>query len=228
MLEYVKISLRGDTSMPYIFGEFAANLPAQVKSLIVITWNTQVTHFPTEMQIFRNPRLLVLLFESTYNFDRVRVSPVLDACPVLQSMQIMGSGMMDEDNSNELASPVTSVKNDSMAEDNTDELVSPVTSVKNYSMDEDNIDELVSPVTSVTNDSAGSKPDKMSTIKLRSMSNGKRRHSSEAKPWHPLSKRKIKLPVDEQSPARTLMREAKKGTLVKQNLSTPSRSVLGE
>ncbi|PHT56267.1 hypothetical protein CQW23_04753 [Capsicum baccatum] len=219
VLEHVKISLRGDASMPYIFGEFAANLPAQVKSLIVIAWNTQ------------------------------------------------GSGMMAEDNSNELASPVTSVKNDSMAEDNTDELVSPVTSVKNDSMDEDNIDELVSLVTSVKNDFAGSKQDKISTIKLRSMSNGNkvlpyyrsssstssynagntkrqstrklnapdcgqnviphylrastgschdfckygRKHFSEAKPWHPLSKRKNKLPADEQSPARTLVGEAKKG-----------------
>ncbi|PHT28177.1 hypothetical protein CQW23_32199 [Capsicum baccatum] len=80
-----------------------------------------------------------------------------------------GSGMMAEDNSDELASPVTSVKNDSMAEDNTDELVSPVTSIKNDSIDEDNIDELMSPVTSVKNDSAGSKPDKISTIKPRSM-----------------------------------------------------------
>ncbi|PHT90554.1 hypothetical protein T459_05667 [Capsicum annuum] len=286
VLEHVKISLRGDASMPYIFGEFAANLPAQVKSLIVTAWNTQVTHFPTEMQIFRNLRMLVFLFESTYNFDIVKVSPVLDVCPVLQSLQILcqGSGMMAEDNSNELASPVTSVKNDSMAEDNTDELVSPVTSVKNDSMDEDNIDELVSPVTSVKNESAGSKPDKISTIKPRSMSNGNkvlpyyrsssttssynagntrrqstgklnapdsrqdviphylrastgschdfckygRKHSSEAKPWHPLSKRKNKLPADEQSPARTLVGEAKKETLVKQKLSTPPGSVLGE
>ncbi|KAM3362368.1 hypothetical protein P3S68_017222 [Capsicum galapagoense] len=195
-----------------------------------------------------------------------------------------GSGMMVEDNSNELASPVTSVNNDSMAEDNTDELVSPVTSVKNDSMDEDNIDELVSPVTSVKNDSAGSKPDKISIIKPRSMSNGNkvlpyyrrssstssynagntrrqstgklnapdrgqdviphylrastgschdfckygRKHSSEAKPWHPLSKRKNKFPADEQCPSRTLAGEAKKGTLVKQKLSTPPGSVLGE
>ncbi|KAM3198850.1 hypothetical protein P3L10_034413 [Capsicum annuum] len=254
------------------------------------------------MQIFRNPRMLVLLFESTYNFDIVKVSPVLDACPVLQSLQILqhktyrqkargspisvqyGSGMMAEDNSNELASPVTSVKNDSMAEDNIDELVSPMTSVKNDSMDEDNIDELVSPVFSVKNDSTGCKPDKISTIKPRSMSNGNkvlpyyrrssstssynagntrrqstgklnapdsgqdviphylrastgsfhdfckygRKHSSEAKPWHPLSKRKNKLPTDEQSPARTLVGEAKKGTLVKQKLSIPPGSVLGE
>ncbi|PHT56276.1 hypothetical protein CQW23_04762 [Capsicum baccatum] len=272
VLEHVKISLRGDASMPYIFGEFAVNLPAQV------------THFPTEIQIFRNPWMLVLLFESTYNFDIVKVSPVLDACPVLQSLQVLGSGMMVEDNSNELASPVTSVKNDSMAEDNTDELVSPVTSVKNDSMDADNIDELVSPVTRVKNDSAGSKPDKISTIQQRSMSNGNkvlpyyrsssstssynagntrrqstgklnapnsgqdvipcylrasigsshdfskygRKHSSKAMPWHPLSKRKIKLPTDEQSPVRTLVREAKKGTLVKQKLSTPPGSALEE
>ncbi|PHT56270.1 hypothetical protein CQW23_04756 [Capsicum baccatum] len=264
VLEHVKISLRGDASMPYIFGEFAANLPAQVKSLIVTAWNTQVTHFPTEMQIFRNPRMLVLLFESTYNFDIVKVSPFLDACPVLQSLQILGSGMMAEDNSNELASPVTSVNNDSMAEDNTNELVSPVTNVKN--------------------DSAGSKPDKISTIKPRSMSNGNkvlpyyrsssstssynvgntkrqstgklnaldcgqnviphylrastgschdfckygRKYSSEAKPWHPLSKRKNKLPADEQSPARTLVGEARKGALVKQKLSTLPGNVLGE
>ncbi|KAF3624671.1 hypothetical protein FXO38_30132 [Capsicum annuum] len=118
--------------------------------------------------------MLVFLFESTYSFDIAKVSPVLDDCPVLQSLQILcqGSGMMAEDNSNELASQVTSVKNDSMAEDNTDELVSPVTSVKNDSMDEDNIDELVIPVTSMKNDSAGSKPDKINTIKPRSMSNG--------------------------------------------------------
>ncbi|PHT30520.1 hypothetical protein CQW23_29825 [Capsicum baccatum] len=222
--------------MPYIFGEFAANLPAQVKSLIVTTWNTQ------------------------------------------------GSGMMAEDNSNKLASPITSVKNDSMAEDNTDELVSPVTSVKNESMDEDNIDELVSPVTSVKIDSVGIKPDKINTIKSRSMCNGNkvlpyycsssstssynagnkrrqstgnlnapdsgqdvirhyvrastgschdfckysRKYSSKAKPWHPLSKRKNKIPADKQSTARTLVGEAKKETLVNQKLSTPPGSVLGE
>ncbi|PHT27962.1 hypothetical protein CQW23_32429 [Capsicum baccatum] len=55
-----------------------------------------------------------------------------------------------------------------------------------------------------------------------------RKHSSEAKPWHPLSKRKNKLPADEQSPERTLVEEAKKGTLVRQRLSTLSESVLGE
>ncbi|PHT26431.1 hypothetical protein CQW23_33958 [Capsicum baccatum] len=128
------------------------------------------------------------------------------------------SGMMDEDNSNELASPVTSVKNDSMAEDNTDELVSPVTSMKNDYMDEDNIDELVSLITSVKNDSTGSNTRPQSTGKLNAPDSGQdviphylrastcschdfckygRKHSSEAKPWHPLSKRKNKLSADE-------------------------------
>ncbi|XP_055804661.1 uncharacterized protein LOC129873568 [Solanum dulcamara] len=191
---------------------------------------------------------------------------------------------MAEDNTDELASPVTSVKNDSMAEDSTDELVSPVISVKNDSMAEVNIVELVNPVTSVENDSAGSKPDRISTRKpgslcnehkvlpcyrnssstssynggnTRRQSTGKlhspdseqdvlphylrastgschdfckygKKHSSEAKPWHSLSKRKNKLPADEQSPARTLVGEAKKGTSVKLKPSTPPGSVLGE
>ncbi|MCD7456897.1 hypothetical protein HAX54_033547 [Datura stramonium] len=189
---------------------------------------------------------------------------------------------MAEDNTDELASPVISVKNNSMAEDNSNELVSPVTSVKNDSMAEDNTDELVSPVTSVKNDSAGSKPDKIGTRKPRSLSNGHkvlpcyrnssssynggntrrqstgkldspdsgqdviphylrastgschdfckygRKHSSEAKPWCPLSKRKNKLPADEQSPVRTLVGEIKKGTSIKQKPSAPSGSVQGE
>ncbi|KAM3363770.1 hypothetical protein P3S68_018624 [Capsicum galapagoense] len=84
VLEHVKISLRGDASMPYIFGDFARGLPAQFKSLIVTACYTQVTHFPTETQIFRNLTILALLLESTYDFDIVKVSPVLDACPVLQ------------------------------------------------------------------------------------------------------------------------------------------------
>ncbi|PHU27904.1 hypothetical protein BC332_06236 [Capsicum chinense] len=89
VLEYVKISLRGDASMPYIFGEFATDLPAQVKSLIVTTCYAQATHFPTEMQIFGNLRMLALLFESTYDFDIVKVCPVLEACPVLQYLDIL-------------------------------------------------------------------------------------------------------------------------------------------
>ncbi|PHT30535.1 hypothetical protein CQW23_29840 [Capsicum baccatum] len=53
-----------------------------------------------------------------------------------------------------------------------------------------------------------------------------RKHSSEAKTWHPLSKRKNKLPADEQSPARTLVGEGKRGTLVKQKLYTPPGSCM--
>ncbi|KAM3362366.1 hypothetical protein P3S68_017220 [Capsicum galapagoense] len=202
------------------------------------------------MQIFRNLRMLVFLFESTYNFDIVKVSPVLDAYPVLQSLHILGSGMMAEDNSDELASPVTSVKNDSMAEDNTNELVSPVTSVKNDSMAEDNIDELVSSVTSVKNDSAGSKLDKISTIKPRSMSNGNKvlpcyRSSSSTSSYNAGNTRrqstgKLNAPDSGQDVIPHYLRastgschdfckyEAKKGTLVKPKLSTLPGSVLGE
>ncbi|PHT29648.1 hypothetical protein CQW23_30760 [Capsicum baccatum] len=64
--------------------------------------------------------------------------------------------------------------------------------------------------------------------KYREAKAHKPKHSSEAKPWHPLSKRKNKLPAYEQSPVRTLVGEAKKGTLVKQKLSTSPGSVLGE
>ncbi|PHT90550.1 hypothetical protein T459_05663 [Capsicum annuum] len=152
-----------------------SELPAQVKSLIVTTWNTQVTHFPTEIQIFRNPRMLVRLFESTYNFDIVKVSPVLDAYPVLKYWQSTGK----------LNSPDS---------------------------EQDVLSHYLRAFTSSCHD----------------FCKYGRKHSSEAKPWHPLSKRKNKLPADEQSPARTLVGEAKKGTLVKQKLSTPPGSVLGE
>ncbi|KAM3286466.1 hypothetical protein P3S67_025265 [Capsicum chacoense] len=88
MFGFTYSGLRGDASMPHIFGEFVVNLPAQVKSLIVTACYTQVTHFPTEIQIFRDLRMLALLFESTYDFDIVKISPVLDACPVLQYLDI--------------------------------------------------------------------------------------------------------------------------------------------
>ncbi|KAM3363399.1 putative protein isoform X1 [Capsicum galapagoense] len=75
--------------MPYIFGEFATDLPAQVKSLIVTIFYTRATHFPIEMQIFGNLRMLALLFESTFDFEIVKVFPVLDVCPVLQYLDIL-------------------------------------------------------------------------------------------------------------------------------------------
>ncbi|PHT30567.1 hypothetical protein CQW23_29872 [Capsicum baccatum] len=150
------------------------------------------------------------------------------------------------------------------AEDNSNELESPVTGVKNDSMDKDNINELVSPVTSVKNDSGGSNGNKVlpyssstssynagntrrqSTGKLNAPDSGQdviahyvrastgsfhdfckygRKHSSEAKPWHPLSKRKNKLPTDEQSPARTLVGKV---IGVEQKPSTSPGSMLGE
>ncbi|MCD7447317.1 hypothetical protein HAX54_027180 [Datura stramonium] len=75
--------------MAYIFGEFARDLPDQVKSLTVTTYYNQVTHFPTETQVFRNLRKLVLLVVDTDYIDIFKVSPVLDACPLLQYLDLV-------------------------------------------------------------------------------------------------------------------------------------------
>ncbi|XP_060183376.1 putative F-box/LRR-repeat protein At4g15060 [Lycium barbarum] len=53
-LEYVMIDLRQSESMPYIFGDFARDLPAQIKSLRVIIGPSEVNFFPREMEIFKN------------------------------------------------------------------------------------------------------------------------------------------------------------------------------
>ncbi|KAF3616479.1 hypothetical protein FXO38_34518 [Capsicum annuum] len=86
VLERVQLSLRGDASMPYILGEFARD---QVKSLIVTASDTQVTHFPTETRIFRNLTMLALLLVNTHYFDIVKVSPILNACPVLEYLDLL-------------------------------------------------------------------------------------------------------------------------------------------
>ncbi|PHU27317.1 hypothetical protein BC332_05649 [Capsicum chinense] len=52
-------------------------------------FDNKETHFPTEMQIFGNLRMLALLFESTFDFEIVKVFPVLDICPVLQYLDIL-------------------------------------------------------------------------------------------------------------------------------------------
>ncbi|KAM3253027.1 hypothetical protein P3L10_007097 [Capsicum annuum] len=88
VLERVQLSLRGDASMPYILGEFARD---QVKSLIVTASDTQVTHFPTETRIFRNLTMLALLLVNTHYFDIVKVSPILNACPVLEYLDLLVS-----------------------------------------------------------------------------------------------------------------------------------------
>ncbi|KAJ8546212.1 hypothetical protein K7X08_018795 [Anisodus acutangulus] len=92
VLEHVIICLGGDTAIPYIFGEFVRDLPAQIKSLTVTACYSQVKNFPTETQIFRNLRMLALLLESTYDFDIVKVSPVLDACPLLRYLDLVQWG----------------------------------------------------------------------------------------------------------------------------------------
>ncbi|KAM3253005.1 hypothetical protein P3L10_007075 [Capsicum annuum] len=75
--------------MPYIFGEFARDLPAQVKSLIVTALDTQVTHYPTETRIFKNLTMLALLLVNTHDFDIVKVSPVLNTRPVLKYLNLL-------------------------------------------------------------------------------------------------------------------------------------------
>ncbi|MCD7456896.1 hypothetical protein HAX54_033546 [Datura stramonium] len=89
VLKHVKICLTGEAAMAYIFGEFARDLPDQVKSLTVTTYYNQVTHFPTETQVFRNLRKLVLLVVDTDYIDIFKVSPVLDACPLLQYLDLV-------------------------------------------------------------------------------------------------------------------------------------------
>ncbi|XP_059294851.1 uncharacterized protein LOC132047892 [Lycium ferocissimum] len=93
VLKHVNICLIGGAGIPYIFGEFARDLPAQVKSLIVTAYFDQVANFPTETQIFRNLRKLALLLATTYDFDIVKVSPMLDACPLLQYSDFSASAM---------------------------------------------------------------------------------------------------------------------------------------
>ncbi|KAK4346443.1 hypothetical protein RND71_032782 [Anisodus tanguticus] len=85
-------NLRRDTAIPYIFGEFVRDLPAQIKSLTVTACYSQVKNFPTETQIFRNLRMLALLLENTYDFDMVKVSPVLDSCPLLRYLDLVQWG----------------------------------------------------------------------------------------------------------------------------------------
>ncbi|KAK4371326.1 hypothetical protein RND71_010801 [Anisodus tanguticus] len=47
--------------MPYMFGDFARDLPAQVKSLRVRIGHSEVNCFQREMEIFKNLRQLHLL-----------------------------------------------------------------------------------------------------------------------------------------------------------------------
>ncbi|XP_060192575.1 putative F-box/FBD/LRR-repeat protein At1g78840 isoform X2 [Lycium barbarum] len=84
MLENVMINFRGATAMPYIFGDFASDLPAQVKSLTVKADRSQINCFPTEIKMFRNLRELTLVLVFTYEFDIVKISPILGACPLLR------------------------------------------------------------------------------------------------------------------------------------------------
>nr|XP_009626765.1 uncharacterized protein LOC104117414 [Nicotiana tomentosiformis] len=81
MLEIVIINFNGAAAMPYIFGDFARDLPAQVKSLTVKVGYSQIKYFPTETQMFRNLRELTLVLVFTYDFDIVKISLSLRRLP---------------------------------------------------------------------------------------------------------------------------------------------------
>ncbi|XP_059309850.1 FBD-associated F-box protein At5g56370-like [Lycium ferocissimum] len=101
-LEYVMIDLRQSESMPYIFGDFARDLPAQIKSLRVRIGPSEVYFFPREMEIFKNLinffpreieifknlRQLHLVLVDTNDYDILKFSPLLRACPFLQRLSL--------------------------------------------------------------------------------------------------------------------------------------------
>ncbi|XP_075108750.1 uncharacterized protein LOC107775335 [Nicotiana tabacum] len=76
MLENVMISVHGADVMPFIFGDFARDLLAQVKSLTVKAIYDQIKYFPTEILIFRNLRKLNMVLVLTDDFDIVKISPL--------------------------------------------------------------------------------------------------------------------------------------------------------
>ncbi|XP_075096693.1 uncharacterized protein LOC107761112 isoform X2 [Nicotiana tabacum] len=91
MLEIVMINFNEVDAMPYIFGDFARDLPAQVKSLTVKVGYSQIKHFPTERKMFRNLRELTLVLVFTYDFDIVKIPPLLGACPLLRHLDLVQS-----------------------------------------------------------------------------------------------------------------------------------------
>ncbi|OIT29466.1 PREDICTED: putative F-box/FBD/LRR-repeat protein At5g56810 isoform X1 [Nicotiana attenuata] len=83
-LAYVMIDLRQTESMPYIFGDFARDLPAQIEILKAGIGPLEVKYFQRETEIFRNLRTLHLVLVDTNDFDIVKISPILRFCPLLQ------------------------------------------------------------------------------------------------------------------------------------------------
>ncbi|MCD9644154.1 hypothetical protein HAX54_032171 [Datura stramonium] len=89
MLENVMINFKGTAAMPYTFGDFARDLPAKVKSLTVKAGQSQIKYFPTETQMFRNLRELTLVLVLAYDFDIVKISPLLGVCRLLRYLDIV-------------------------------------------------------------------------------------------------------------------------------------------
>ncbi|OIT33207.1 PREDICTED: putative F-box/FBD/LRR-repeat protein At5g22670 isoform X2 [Nicotiana attenuata] len=90
VLEDVIIHPLEDDTVSYVFDDLARDLPAQVQSLTIKLVPSQVNYFPTEMKMFRTLRRLSLILVSTHDcFDIVNLSPLLDACPLLQYLALV-------------------------------------------------------------------------------------------------------------------------------------------
>ncbi|PHT30519.1 hypothetical protein CQW23_29824 [Capsicum baccatum] len=181
--------------------------------------------------------------------SRMTIKDAVKTSILSTKWRYLGSGIMAEENSNELASPVTSVKNDSMAEDNTDELVSLVTSntrrqstrkLNAPDSGQDVIRHYVRSSTESCTDlgGGGKKGDfgqqKLSTPPGSVLGEKKKVTGVEQKPSiSPGSmlgeaKKRTVVMQNTSTTSRSNQSDAKKGILVKQKLSTPPVNMLEE
>ncbi|XP_060209360.1 putative F-box/LRR-repeat protein At3g58880 isoform X2 [Lycium barbarum] len=86
-LENVTIHPSKAETMSYIFGDFARDLPAQVKSLAVRCGH-EIKCVPIDMKMFRNIRQLSLSLFDLYDSDILNISLLLGACPLLQYLNL--------------------------------------------------------------------------------------------------------------------------------------------
>ncbi|XP_059292562.1 uncharacterized protein LOC132046032 [Lycium ferocissimum] len=86
-LENVTIHPSKADTMSYIFGDFARDLPAHVKSLAVRCGH-EIKCIPIDMKMFRNIRQLSLSLFDLYDSDILNISLLLGACPLLQYLNL--------------------------------------------------------------------------------------------------------------------------------------------
>ncbi|KAJ8540223.1 hypothetical protein K7X08_030142 [Anisodus acutangulus] len=72
MLENVMLTPSRTVSVSYIFGDFARDLPDQVKSLTVKSFSYELNDFPTEMKIQTIPNLGCLSSSSIIEFRGIK------------------------------------------------------------------------------------------------------------------------------------------------------------